>query len=441
MKSSTDFSIMEMLPKPQIQKKTDSTKVDKSFKDTLNKVTEKSDIDKVKDKSDVKVTENSDVDKVDSENVSGNEVSKETETKTDKTSEIPNENTEITDDEDLSVAEQVVSFIFLQFPQLKQKLEMSNMDNAEILKLVSEITGIEASKISSDMMTVMKSLVKTEEFKGNLQNQVVVNDKKNIGNKNIDTKNIDTKTPVSENKEASSNKPLIEIVKNTSQSNDSSKNVVTNDFSKAINTAKELAKTDISAKTEPVAIDIDALQKSVEEEKFLNPLQMAKSNLGNTAEITPKNAPEFKQQIIQQVRDSIVQNSNIKNNEFTIKLKPEGLGEIVIKMTNSDNKLKLNIITSSVQVQQLISDEVGRLTNALKPFNGEIMQIATNSANETTDFTKQHSEFGQGLQEQEKGYDKQNDKQSHSQQDMMNDENEVVNELPELEKTMVDTYI
>ena len=114
-----------------------------------------------------------------------------------------------------------------------------------------------------------------------------------------------------------------------------------------------------------VPLDIDSLQADVDAGKFLNVDGVKQEN-----QFLPMPSME---DIAAQVKEGISQNQD--KNEFTIKLTPEGLGEIVVKLSEESDKISLSIFTSNSQVAKLISDEVRNLQNALRPYNAEVNNI------------------------------------------------------------------
>lgn len=128
--------------------------------------------------------------------------------------------------------------------------------------------------------------------------------------------------------------------------------------------AKELLqKNPIDEVTVP--LDIDSLQADVDAGKFLNV-----ENVKQESKSLPMPSME---DIAAQVKEGIQENQG--KNEFTIKLKPEGLGEIVVKLSEESDKISLSIFTSNSQVAKLIGDEVRNLQNALRPYNAEVDNI------------------------------------------------------------------
>jgi flagellar hook-length control protein FliK len=58
-----------------------------------------------------------------------------------------------------------------------------------------------------------------------------------------------------------------------------------------------------------------------------------------------------------------------------MKLKPEGLGEILVKMTCKSGKVSLEIVTDNALTQKLLQDQSGELKTALGAKNYEVLHM------------------------------------------------------------------
>ncbi len=100
--------------------------------------------------------------------------------------------------------------------------------------------------------------------------------------------------------------------------------------------------------------------------------------------------------------------------EFVIKLKPEGLGEITVRISENGGKLALSMVTSSLEVEKLLNSQLGTLRDALRPYHTEINSISTEQAPELTSQPKEGSSpFSQqqsGFADQSFRHDQENDK-------------------------------
>ncbi len=65
--------------------------------------------------------------------------------------------------------------------------------------------------------------------------------------------------------------------------------------------------------------------------------------------------------------------------EFTIKLKPEGLGEIVIHLTSAGERTGVRIGASSPETEKLINSQMMNLKEMLEPLHAEVEEVYHNS--------------------------------------------------------------
>lgn len=143
--------------------------------------------------------------------------------------------------------------------------------------------------------------------------------------------------------------------------------------------------------------DVEALQQAVDNGAYLPQSLTSAKELGMAA--------PHEMEILRQVQTGILENLQKDKNEFTIKLKPEGLGAITVKMTELAGKISLTIITSTQQAQNALSGELNSLKEALRPYNAEVQQIV--QSNDTAAFQQSMSEQrrnGQQGAPQQTGY-------------------------------------
>ena len=123
---------------------------------------------------------------------------------------------------------------------------------------------------------------------------------------------------------------------------------------------------------QPETLDIESLQADVNTRRFLPAEAMTQK------QSLP--VPDA-QEIAKQLKTGILDNLAKGKNEFLVRLKPEGLGEILVKLSETKDKVSLSIFTNDSQTARLISGEVAALQNALRPLNAEVQEITTVSAN------------------------------------------------------------
>lgn len=160
-----------------------------------------------------------------------------------------------------------------------------------------------------------------------------------------------------------------------------------NEFRNSVLTAQKLLNRENSQKMqtdEPKRIDVEQLQNDVDSGRF--------STAMNVDKVMDK-VPDV-QNVMAQVKTGIKENLTLGKNEFVVKLKPEGLGEITVKMVEADSKISLSIMTSSPQVAKLINGELAGLRETLRPFNADVHEVvsqadASYSAAQNGQFTQQ----------------------------------------------------
>ncbi len=112
-------------------------------------------------------------------------------------------------------------------------------------------------------------------------------------------------------------------------------------------------------------LDIEALQAAVDSRQYVSENVAARQETPELRDI----ADQLKTGILDQLRQG--------KNEFVVKLKPEGLGEITVKLTESKNEIALRIVTSSAEVGKMIANDVNALQNALRPLRAQVQEIVT----------------------------------------------------------------
>ncbi|MEA4896242.1 MAG: flagellar hook-length control protein FliK [Oscillospiraceae bacterium] len=142
--------------------------------------------------------------------------------------------------------------------------------------------------------------------------------------------------------------------------------------SESVIKAKELLSDYLSQQADDEEIDVDKLQNELAKADKTSPFELQLRSAGSTAD--PK--------VMEQITDGIRQNLSLGKSEFVIKLKPEALGEITVKLVEEAGKTTLSITTASAQTAKLINNDISALRNAVAPMNVEV-QYAVTASNET----------------------------------------------------------
>ena len=82
----------------------------------------------------------------------------------------------------------------------------------------------------------------------------------------------------------------------------------------------------------------------------------------------PQEGPGIPEQILA----GLSKNLQAGRGEFVLKLEPEGLGEITIKLLAKEGRTTLRIITASAETARLINNDFHTLQNALRPIQVEV---------------------------------------------------------------------
>lgn len=166
-------------------------------------------------------------------------------------------------------------------------------------------------------------------------------------------------------------------------------------FQQAVMQAQKLLQA--ARQSEPTAevqpVDIDALQNKVDASKAAHgaaqqpiPVQTAE-----TGEVRAPELPDVRD-LMSQVKTGILSGMQNGKNEFVIKLKPEGLGEITVKLTELGSRMSLSITTSTAQTQRMITGEMAGLRETMRPLGVEVQPVVSQEAGHFN--AQQQSNFG-----------------------------------------------
>ncbi len=108
---------------------------------------------------------------------------------------------------------------------------------------------------------------------------------------------------------------------------------------------------------------------------------------------------------MQDMIDNLKQSLSTKTagDEFSLKLKPEGMGEIIVKLVQtSDKGIQMNIIASNENVAKALSQDISQLQQALKPVNASVETIVaqTNGQSAYGAFDSNTNMFNQNSHQQ-----------------------------------------
>ncbi|MCM1226930.1 MAG: flagellar hook-length control protein FliK [Clostridium sp.] len=209
------------------------------------------------------------------------------------------------------------------------------------------------------------------------------------------------KAPVeSEQKASDIQQPVRQQTKPTEESG---KEVL--NFMRTMQSAKSSISTVKKAET-PKPAEIETLQKDMSELDIRFDKIDSEIKMKETFE-----APE------KQLLKGVQENLQKGNKEFTVKLRPEGLGEIIVKLVKSEGgKMFMSMAASSAKTAQLLNSNLSTLQSSLSQHNVEILN--TNDMTQTVmpmnpAFEQYYGQQNDAYQQQNQQFRHQNQNQGH----------------------------
>ena len=145
-----------------------------------------------------------------------------------------------------------------------------------------------------------------------------------------------------------------------------------------------------------VSLDVDRLQQQVDAGNFLRPSAYHSFRLEQAGAVHQGVSVDA-QEFVNQVKTGILAGVEQGDSEFVFRLRPEGLGELTVRLVETGAKTTLSIIASSAQTQRLLTSEISSLQAAMKPYAVEVQPVQT-SGQTTAD--NQQFTAGQFAQQQ-----------------------------------------
>lgn len=147
-------------------------------------------------------------------------------------------------------------------------------------------------------------------------------------------------------------------------------------FETAVQTAKQQIEAQPAAQQvgneADDGLDIDRLQQQVDDGVFMQNTAFAPQTQTAAAEAPP--APLYTQ-----LQEGILKAMQQGEESFSIKLNPENLGEVELRLTKTDEGgMLLNLVVKNGETQRMLAAELNSLQEALKPLNVQVAQVSTN---------------------------------------------------------------
>ncbi len=251
-------------------------------------------------------------------------------------------------EQDMDLMAELAASLLTQSPQFFDFIQLTDQ------QAVAQVSQLEISENAKQMLLNFRSTALGEGKKANAMLE-----------QNFSLSEVVSGTEQS--KEQSSNPSSNPMIVQVVQQKEESLSDLQNQYMRTIQEVKNRigSHTEVD---ETFELDIDQLQMDVAANRF-NPIGTVE---GKAEQIAAQ--PEIADQIKTGVAENLLQGKQ----EFIIKLKPEGLGEITVKLAeDSDGNTTLHLLTASAKTAELIGREAAVLQEAMRPLQVQVGTIQT----------------------------------------------------------------
>lgn len=85
--------------------------------------------------------------------------------------------------------------------------------------------------------------------------------------------------------------------------------------------------------------------------------------------------------VLEQLKTGFERAVKTDGGELTIHLKPEGLGDIVVRLTSAGEKMTVRIGVTNPETEKLVTSQMESLKEMLRPLNTEVQEVYHSSQN------------------------------------------------------------
>lgn len=269
-----------------------------------------------------------------------------------------------------SLMEQLAGPMLAQNPQLAAFLQADNTKAQQILSNLQLPANVQQSLMSlrQNLLTMLQqqtTAVQTATTPSQTIQQVVAN------SPDASTQTVQNgKTPANNTNDVAQGASTAAGADPKASAQSSADLLTVNQFVQNVREAKKLMNnTQQKSRQTPDAdsIDVDALQ---------NHAQASRTIISTAALKTTGQMEAQTTNLSSQIKTSVAENLLNGKQEFIIKLKPEGLGEITVKLTEKAGEATtLHLMTANAETAQLINSNLGSLKEAMRP-----LQVVVESA-------------------------------------------------------------
>ena len=245
--------------------------------------------------------------------------------------------------------------------EVLQAVETLQSDNvSSVLMAQSDnISGVTTTQILTETPVLSEqAVINTQASKEQITDKLKLDNQQNIVRQVTSEKN-DSKIPVItiESTKASEEKPTL-LNKG-----------VELEYTQKQDILKQVESVASKVQKEDTALDVEELQNYVDEQSFQH------FSTRFVDKVAQKTQEVVTNSVVEQVQEGIRHGITEKLETFTIRLRPEGLGEILVHMETVGDKIAMSIGVSKLETQQILNQELQQLKEVLKPFQAEIKEV------------------------------------------------------------------
>lgn len=111
--------------------------------------------------------------------------------------------------------------------------------------------------------------------------------------------------------------------------------------------------------------------------------------------------------ISEQITDGVKANLNLEKSEFTVKLNPESLGEVTIKLAEEGGKMVVNITAATESTAKLLNSDLTALRDSLGSLNLEIREVTVEAPESIEESMAQFNMTSQQFSDRQRAFNNQ----------------------------------
>ena len=111
--------------------------------------------------------------------------------------------------------------------------------------------------------------------------------------------------------------------------------------------------------------------------------------------------------IAEQITDGVKANINLEKSEFTVKLNPEELGELTLKLIEENGKMVLDITAASEKTARMLNGDIAALRESVGSMNIEVREVTVSAPEEIQENNAQFNMTNQQFSDRQRAFQNQ----------------------------------